>query len=143
MDAWRPSQGSGAKLRRWLFARNCEGIECYDLVLNTERIPVDECVEQVRRVAQSPHFQPTAASHAMLANFEQEDYNKPLLISDLCAGRSAPVLEVDVGGDTIRLSQEMSSEEAIARVEQHLRGKSDRTGLAALRSAPPIQRSIL
>ncbi len=142
MDAWRLSQGNGAKMRRWLFARNCEGIECYDLVLNTERMPVDECVEQVRRVAQSPKFQPTAASQAILANFGQEGYNNSLLISDLYARRSAPVLEVHVGSDTIRLSQGMSSEEAIARVEQHLRGRGDRAALAALRFAPPTQRSI-
>ena len=42
-------------------------------------------------------------------------------------GRARSALVVEVAGNTIRLAPAMSSEEAIARVEQHLRGRSART----------------
>lgn len=126
----RRLQRRGAKMSRWLSGER-EALEHYDLVLNTERIPLDECVEQVRRLAQGPQFQPTAASRAMLASLGQEACNDALLISDSGAERAAQALEVDVGSDTIRLSPTMSSEEAIARVEQHLRGTKARAALAA------------
>lgn len=40
----------------------------YDLVLNTDRLSVDSCVEQVRRLCERPEFLETAASRAMLHN---------------------------------------------------------------------------
>lgn len=39
----------------------------YDLVLNTERISVDSCVEQIRALAARPEFAETADSRAVLA----------------------------------------------------------------------------
>lgn len=143
MTLCRRSQRSGAKMRRWLIASSCEGLEYYDLVLNAERIPVDECVEQVRRLAQSPHFQPTAASRAMLANLGREACNDRLRFSDLGVERAAPALEVDIGSDMIKMSPAMSSEEVIARIEQHLHGKKDRAAVAVHRSSLPTQHGIL
>lgn len=40
----------------------------YDLVLNTERVSVESCVEQIRHLASRPEFQETAESRAMLAD---------------------------------------------------------------------------
>lgn len=40
----------------------------YDLVLNTERVSVESCVEQIRQLASRPEFQETAESRAMLAD---------------------------------------------------------------------------
>jgi cytidylate kinase len=118
------------KLRRWWSAHNREDFDHYDLVLNTERIPVDECVEQVLRLARSPQFQPTAASHALLARLEQ-DMCKDFPVHDLDTERAAQVLQVDVAGDTIILPTTISSEEAIARVERHLRGRNNRGAVAS------------
>jgi cytidylate kinase len=39
----------------------------YDLVLNTDRVSVDSCVEQIRLLASRPEFAETPASHALLA----------------------------------------------------------------------------
>ncbi|HZY18059.1 MAG TPA: cytidylate kinase family protein [Ramlibacter sp.] len=39
----------------------------YDLVLNTERVTVDSCVEQIRQLASCAEFQETADSRAVLA----------------------------------------------------------------------------
>lgn len=40
----------------------------YDLVLNTDRVSVESCVEQIRHLAGRPEFQETAESRAMLAD---------------------------------------------------------------------------
>jgi cytidylate kinase len=40
----------------------------YDLVLNTDRVSVESCVEQIRHLASQPEFQETAESRAMLAD---------------------------------------------------------------------------
>ena len=40
----------------------------YDLVLNTDRVSIESCVEQIRHLASRPEFQETAESRAMLAD---------------------------------------------------------------------------
>lgn len=40
----------------------------YDLVLNTDRVSVESCVEQIRQLANRPEFQETSESRAMLAD---------------------------------------------------------------------------
>jgi cytidylate kinase len=40
----------------------------YDLVLNTDRLSIDSCVEQIRHLAARPEFAETAPSRAMLGN---------------------------------------------------------------------------
>jgi cytidylate kinase len=40
----------------------------YDLVLNTDRLSIESCVEQIRQLADRPEFQETAESRAMLAD---------------------------------------------------------------------------
>jgi cytidylate kinase len=44
----------------------------YDLVLNTDRVSVESCVEQVSQLASRPEFAETAESRAMLANMALE-----------------------------------------------------------------------
>ncbi|MBT2322256.1 cytidylate kinase family protein [Variovorax paradoxus] len=44
----------------------------YDLVLNTDRVAVDSCVEQIRLLASRPEFAETPASRAMLSNMALE-----------------------------------------------------------------------
>jgi hypothetical protein len=136
------SQRSLAKVSRWWSADNREDFDYYDLVLNTE-LPVDECVEEVRRLAQGSQFQPTTASRAMLASLAMEAYEKSLPIHGSDATRFAPVLEVDVAGDTIRLPTPVSNEEAIVRVEKHLRGRKDYGCSAAHGGSIVIRHGIL
>jgi cytidylate kinase len=40
----------------------------YDLVLNTERLPIETCVKFVRQLAESPAFQETEASRSVLTD---------------------------------------------------------------------------
>ncbi|CAN7409638.1 MULTISPECIES: cytidylate kinase family protein [unclassified Variovorax] len=44
----------------------------YDLVLNTDRVSVESCVEQIRLLASRPEFAETPESRAMLANMALE-----------------------------------------------------------------------
>ena len=106
-------------------------VELYDLVINADRISVAQCVEQVQRLTLDPLFQPTAASQSMLANLMRETGRPPQPIFGLGGTRVAPALQVVVGRDTIKLLPTISSEEAIARVEQHLRGMRDHAALDA------------
>lgn len=46
--------------------------EQYDLVLNTERVSIDECVDTVLRYVRHPDFQETAESHAKFENLRME-----------------------------------------------------------------------
>jgi hypothetical protein len=139
----RPFPCSCARLKCWPFAANWDDSEYYDLVLNTALMPVDECVQQVCRLAQGSQFQPTSASRAMLASLAMEacEVSMPILGSN--ATRFAPVLEVDVAGDTIRLPTPVSNEEAIARVEQQLRGRKDCGSSGAHGASTVIRHGIL
>ena len=127
----------------WPFFASWHEFEYYDLVLNTELIPVDECVEEIRRLAQGLQFQPTTASRAMLASLATEACEVSLPILGSNATRFAPVLEVDIAGETIRLPTPVSNEEAIARVEQHLRGRKDCGSSAALGGSIVARHGIL
>ena len=44
----------------------------YDMVLNTDRVSVESCVEQIRRMANCPEFAETPASRALLADMALE-----------------------------------------------------------------------
>ncbi|MDR6854073.1 cytidylate kinase family protein [Variovorax guangxiensis] len=44
----------------------------YDLVLNTDRVSVDSCVEQIRRMVNCPEFAETPASRTLLASMALE-----------------------------------------------------------------------
>jgi hypothetical protein len=127
----------------WPFAASWDESEYYDLVLHTELIPVDECVEEVPRLVQGLQFQPTTASRAMLASLAMESCEVSLPILGSNATRFAPVLEVDVAGETIRLPTPVSNEEAIACVEQHLRGRKDCGSSAAHGGSTVIRHGIL
>jgi hypothetical protein len=61
----------------------------------------------------------------MLASLMRETGRSAQPIFGLGGTRAAPALEVVVGRDTIKLRPTISSEEAIACVEQHLRGRKD------------------
>lgn len=55
-----------AAIIRRHFSVDCNDPEQYDLVLNTERVSVSECVEQVLRLVHSPEFAETEAARQQL-----------------------------------------------------------------------------
>jgi hypothetical protein len=115
-----------AATRRWLrrrrCAHECENLQHYDLVLNTDRIPVAQCVEQVQWLAESPQFQPTPASRALLASLMQET-------RQYCSPREALASEPDllarvvvIDSGRLKLRGVADNEQDIATIEDHLRG---------------------
>jgi cytidylate kinase len=116
------------RTRRWLFGSSLESPECCDLLLNTERLPVAQCVEQVRCLAKSAQFQPSAESRTMLAD-----------LLELTDWRG----EIEVGSQSIGLSGVTSNEQAIARVEEHLRGKETCNAIAAHEIPLPFSQGLL
>ncbi len=114
---------------RWPSTKTLDGLDSYDLVLETDRLSIEECVERVRCKVQEAQFQPPAASLAMTVGLLQE-----------AQGGATRALEVDVEGRRIRLPAGVSAEEGIARIEQYMRGKQGRGRHATLHSLPDKQR---
>jgi len=54
------------------FRLNWRDAEHYDLILSTERMSVDECVEELERVMELPRFQPTPLSAKLVENMALE-----------------------------------------------------------------------
>lgn len=109
--------------KRWIQGPG-EVRQSYDLVLNTAAMSVTESVEQVTRLAQSPRHQPTAASQRIVAGLLQQAQDWREELCDFANPNAARVLDVEVGCERLRLNGITSSEDAIARIEQRLRGKS-------------------
>jgi cytidylate kinase len=57
-----------AKVIQRFFKADWRDSEQYDIVLNTERLPIDFCVDQVAQLATLPHFQQSERSRRALAD---------------------------------------------------------------------------
>jgi cytidylate kinase len=121
---------------RRLFGANRESLENYDLVINTERIPVAQCVDQVRWLAQSPQFEATTASRALLAGLLQETQRRSTANSARASEPTLVACEVMIDSTRVKLGGGVSNEQTIARIEDHLRGARPSTEPLG-RSLPP------
>lgn len=113
-----------ALLGRALLGVDRESREHYDLVLNTEQTSVTECAGQIGQLAQSPEFQATAASRAMLAGLLEEACLRSEAVSGWVGNSATSLLEVDLGSHSLKLAGFVSSEQVIAHIEDHLRGRN-------------------
>ena len=114
-------------------ARQCPVL--FDLYLDAVRQPVNECVQQVCRLALSPQFQSTASSPALLAHLleEMQEPSPPVAAS---AG-TKHVVEMDVGYGRIIWRGSASDQQAIARIEEHLKGTRPTSPVWDRLSPPP------
>jgi cytidylate kinase len=76
------SEEAHAAITRRHFGINWQDSEQYDLVLNTERVSIEECAEEVLALYQDPQFQETAQSRQMLANLALETHVRAALRAD-------------------------------------------------------------
>ncbi len=74
----------------------------YDLTLNTERIPIPVCVDQVVALARSPAFQETAASRAHLEDLALQARARAALRSDPRTNATDVVVKASGGRLTVR-----------------------------------------
>ena len=96
--------------------------EQYDLVLNTERVSIDECVDTVLRHVRHPDFQETPASHAKLDNLRLEAQVRSAL-------RQAPATR------TIRIA--ISADEGTIKLEGVVDTSADKRAVADVAAAVP------
>jgi osmotically-inducible protein OsmY len=74
----------------------------YDLTLNTERVPIAQCVEQVVALARSAAFQETPASRQYLADLALQARARAVLRSDERTAAIDVDIEVRDGEVTLR-----------------------------------------
>ena len=113
-------------------ARQCPVL--FDLYLDAVRQPVSECVQQVCRLALSPQFQSTASSPALLAHLLEEIQEPPPVAASAGAKH---VVEMDVGYGRIVWRGATSDQQAIARIEEHLKGTRPTSPVWDRLSPPP------
>lgn len=99
----------------------------YDLVLNTERLSIASCVEQIKLLLKRPEFQETPESRAKLANLTlQANVRSALRSSPDTAGIE---ITVEVGAGTATLRGIVLDEAEKLRVEQVVAGVSGVTAV--------------
>jgi len=78
----RMSEEAHAAITRRHFGVNWQNSEEYDLVLNTERVSIDECASEVMALVNDPQFQETARSRQMLADLALQTHVRAALRAD-------------------------------------------------------------
>ncbi len=87
-------EAHGAITRRH-FGINWQNPEEYDLVLNTERVSIEECADEVMALVNDPQFQETEQSRQMLANLALETHVR----AALCAHPRTSKMQVSIAAD--------------------------------------------
>jgi len=136
-QAVEPSDAShGLRLhKRGGGARQCPVL--FDLYLDAVRQSVGECVQQVCRLALSPQFRSTASSTALLAHLleEMQEPSGPAAASTDTGTMN--VVEMDVGHGRVVWRGAASDQQAIARIEKHLKGTRPTSPVWDRPSLPP------
>ena len=78
----RLSEEAHAAITRRHFGIDWQQPENYDLVLNTERLTIGKCVDEIAALLDEPQFQETAESRRVLANLAQESHVRAALRAD-------------------------------------------------------------
>lgn len=97
----RLSEEAHAAITRRHFGINWQDPEQYDLVLNTERVSIDECVDEVMALVDNPQFQESAQSVQMLANLALETHVRAALRADPRTGKMRISISADHGVVTL------------------------------------------
>ena len=115
-------------------ARQCPIL--FDLYLDAVRQSVTECVQQVCRLASSPQFQSAALSRALLAGLLDETPECSAADADSTDADDVYVVEMD-DHSRIVWRGPTSDQQAIARVEQYLKGTRPTSPIWDKPSLPP------
>jgi cytidylate kinase len=78
----RMSEEAHGAITRRHFGLNWQDSENYDVVLNTERLTIDECVDEVMGLLDDPTFEETAASQRVFANLALSAHVRAALRQD-------------------------------------------------------------
>jgi cytidylate kinase len=95
----------------------------YDLTLNTERVAIDSCVEQIVTLLRRPEFQETPASVARLANLALEAQVRAALLSHQATQHVEVTIVADGDRVTLRgMVQDEAERRAAAEVAHKVPG---------------------
>lgn len=122
----RMSEEAHAAITRRHFGVDWQLAENYDLVLNTERVSVDECVDEIAKLLDDPGFQETTESQRTLANLALQMHVRAALRHDSRTERMNIGVEAHDGRVTLRgvLEPGLLEDDAI-EVAQQVRGVND------------------
>ena len=98
----RRSDAAHASRMHHLFGVTWGDPVLYDLMLNTQRVSVESCAEQIWALANRPEFQETAASRAMLANMTLAAHIRAALRGHAATSHTRIVIEPSDGRVTLR-----------------------------------------
>lgn len=98
----RRSDAAHASRMHHLFGVTWGDPVLYDLVLNTDRVSVDSCVEQIWSLVNRPEFQETVESRAMLANMALEAHIQAALRGHAATSHTRIIIEPSDGRVTLR-----------------------------------------
>ena len=98
----RRSDAAHASRMHHLFGVTWGDPVLYDLVLNTDRVSVESCTEQIWALANRPEFQETAASRAMLVNMTLEAHIQAALRGHAATSHTRIIIEPSDGRVTLR-----------------------------------------
>jgi len=93
-------EAHGAITRRH-FGISWQHSDQYDLVLNTERVSIGECADEVLALVNDPEFQETAESRQMLANLALESHVRAGLLADPRTSKMRIAIAADKGSITL------------------------------------------
>jgi cytidylate kinase len=95
------SEEAHAAITRRHFGLNWQDPENYDLSLNTERVSIEECADEVMSLVKEPRFQETADSARMLANLALEQHVRVALRADAATAKMRINVSVNDGVVTL------------------------------------------
>lgn len=96
-----------------LFGIDWTDASLYSLVLNTERVPVSQCVDIIARLSENPSFAETEASHQALVDRLIEVRIRRLLQQRFGDGALSPSITAAVAAGHVTLSGGVSDEHLI------------------------------
>ena len=95
------SDEAHAAIMRRHFGVNCQEGDQYDVTLNTERVPIGECVEEVLKLVRDPAFAETGESSATLDNLSLSAHVRAALRKDPRTRKTNVMIECDRGSVTL------------------------------------------
>lgn len=122
----RLSEEAHGAITRRHFGIKWQDSENYDLVLNTERLAIDECVEEVMNLLDDRAFQETPASMQMFSNLALRTHVVAALRQDPRTAKMVISIEADQGRVTLAgiLESGLEAQDAVD-VAANVRGVKD------------------
>lgn len=107
-------EAHGAITRRH-FGLNWQDPENYDLVLNTERLTIDECVEEITNLLDDPAFQETPESMRIFGNLALQAHVRAALRQDPRTTKMIISIDADEGRITLSgiLEPDLDAKDAV------------------------------